>query len=480
MIRVALGPGGYDGDVVINVEASVTDHFLAEWSGSDQTRFPARIRAAATAIRDTVGPGNYYVRHQDGHLSIARRRPDRLEPWADYTRGDVHALLAPGGRFSPGAGAWGLHGIVRIPERDSDFVFFVTYGQSQASHVFDEAVTEDGVLFWQSQPSQVLEEKRIRQFIAHDELRNTIHLFLRTEGGRPYTYLGPLAYDDHDATRERPVYFRWRLLKGAPPPDVADRMGLSLAPPLSQRPTTLEVFRPTRATGQRLLRTDGSDSGALGAGLAFIERPARPKREGGPTQAFRAALGIDFEGDRAARKELGDAGERLVVECEQSMLRAAGRHDLADGVRHVSVTEGDRAGYDVASFDPTSGEPRFIEVKTTRGSAAIPFYLSAREAAFAEAHPERYRLYRLAEYDGTSGSAVAFVLTAAELAGAGWTPTTGCTRRCGSLLDRARLRFAQPVGSANVEPGAGSRRPPDSPPWLASHLGSTPPKGLRR
>ena len=87
-----------------------------------------------------------------------------------------------------------MHGIVSIPDRAGDFVFFVTYGQQQGEHIFDEGVTEDGVLSWQSQPRQSLNNHQIQRLINHDELCNSIYLFLRTRGRLPYTYLGKLKY----------------------------------------------------------------------------------------------------------------------------------------------------------------------------------------------------------------------------------------------------------------------------------------------
>ncbi len=109
--------------------------------------------------------------------------------YQEYSREEVHGIFSPDTKFTPQTGTWGLHGIVKIPDRDGNFVFFVTYGQSQSSHDFDESVTEDGVLSWQSQPSQDFANKVIKQFINHDETTNNIYLFLRTKAGRNYSYL---------------------------------------------------------------------------------------------------------------------------------------------------------------------------------------------------------------------------------------------------------------------------------------------------
>lgn len=150
--------------------------------------------------------------------------------YEQYTRRQVHDLFDPASHFTPQAGTWGLHGIVPVPSRIGDFVFFVTFGQEQAGHKFEERISEDGVINWQSQPRQSLSDRQIQQFIHHDPVQNTIYLFLRTEKTGLYTYLGRLAYYSHDPQRERPVWIQWHLLDWPIPRTVLDRMGLTLRP----------------------------------------------------------------------------------------------------------------------------------------------------------------------------------------------------------------------------------------------------------
>ena len=58
----------------------------------------------------------------------------RLALYSDYSRRQIHDVLAPQVPFAPQAGQWGLQGIVPIHGRPGDFVFFVTFGQSQGYH----------------------------------------------------------------------------------------------------------------------------------------------------------------------------------------------------------------------------------------------------------------------------------------------------------------------------------------------------------
>jgi len=69
-----------------------------------------------------------------------------LHLFDDYSRRDVHDIFDPDSDFTPGAGSWGLAGI--IEHQPGDFVLFVTFGQEQGEHQFDESVTTDGVVTW--------------------------------------------------------------------------------------------------------------------------------------------------------------------------------------------------------------------------------------------------------------------------------------------------------------------------------------------
>lgn len=297
-----------------------------------------------------------------------------LARFNDYSREDVHQIFSPHTDFTPGAGTWGLHGIVSIPDRPDDFIFFVTFGQKQGDHEFDEGITSEGVLSWQSQPRQSFNSAQIQQFINHDELTNSIYLFLRTSGGKDYTYLGKLKYLNHDAERENPVYFQWQIIDCEIPPEVTSRIGLDLVGPGTEEEVEQVQSGP--------------------AGLVEVQPPEPHKGKGTDTKTFRGRKGADYSGQDARNRKLGLAGELLVLKHEKEVLSSNGRLDLAGKVIHVSEEEGDGAGYDILSFT-LEGEAKFIEVKTTRGGQHTAFYMSANEVAFNKAHVENYYLYRV-------------------------------------------------------------------------------------
>ena len=294
--------------------------------------------------------------------------------YEDYSREEIHDIFSPDTKFTSGAGLWGISGIIPIPNRPGDFAFIVSYGSSQSGHDFDEPITKDGVITWQSQPAQLLRHPQIKRLVSHDELTNTIYLFLRTNSDNDYTYLGNLSYITHDTQREKPVWFQWQILDWNISQQALDRMDLQLAGTQELPPAP--------------------------EGITITEPPRTPER-GSITRNFRGSRSAHNPKRDARNKRLGTAGETLVVEHEKTKLIEAGRQDLAEKVVHVAVTEGDGAGYDVLSYSPT-GEEMHIEVKTTRAGETTAFFITSNEVAFSHLHPGSFYLYRLYNFNNTS------------------------------------------------------------------------------
>jgi hypothetical protein len=70
IVSVNLPPGGYDGRVIVTIRPNDCSDFGTDWEHPDPTRFPARIKAAATALRNCGCEGRYEVSHSDGSLTI--------------------------------------------------------------------------------------------------------------------------------------------------------------------------------------------------------------------------------------------------------------------------------------------------------------------------------------------------------------------------------------------------------------------------
>lgn len=300
-----------------------------------------------------------------------------------YSRKSIHSIFSPQTKFTPQAGTWGLQGIIKIPNREKDYVFIVTYGQSQGEHNFDEGITDDGVLSWQSQPKQDFNNKTIFDLVNHDDITDNIYLFLREDKKSDYKYLGKLAYLNHDTNREKPVYFQWQLLDW----DDINNVNLSdeeqINPPKSQQPL------------KKILEL-------------VTELPSKQKRKGTDTNTFRAKKSPDYAKRDSNNRKLGLDGELLALEYEKRRLSNLGRDDLAKEIIHTSVVQGDGAGYDILSYNE-DGSPRYIEVKTTRGSLNTDFYMSPNEINFSEKCSSNFFLYRIYDF-GEKDSVKFFIL----------------------------------------------------------------------
>lgn len=130
-----------------------------------------------------------------------------------------------------------------------------------------------------------------------------------------------------------------------------------------------------------LMRQSVSDAAAPRVDLVWqVVDPPDDARLPNTSDQPPVALHTDFVALEAANRSLGLEGEKLVLRREREALARSGRSDLADRVEHVSVVRGDGLGYDIASFTP-DGEPRLIEVKTTRRGAGWPMMVSRGEVA---------------------------------------------------------------------------------------------------
>ncbi|MCI1779222.1 MAG: DUF3883 domain-containing protein [Bacteroidales bacterium] len=93
-------------------------------------------------------------------------------------------------------------------------------------------------------------------------------------------------------------------------------------------------------------------------------------------------------------KSLGELGEELVLDFEKWNLKRLVGSRIANQVRWISKEEGDGAGYDILSKDP-SGCDKYIEVKTTKLTRKTPVFFSKNELDFSMSSREKFYLYRL-------------------------------------------------------------------------------------
>ncbi|MCF8001745.1 MAG: DUF3883 domain-containing protein [Halanaerobiales bacterium] len=237
-------------------------------------------------------------------------------------------------------------------------------------------ITENGILTWQSQPSQKIDNKVINRLINHDHNKDNIYIFLRTDRNRDYTYLCRLAYVSHDKEREQPVYFKWQIIDWNITEKKLKEMNLTLKKSKKDKEkkkedNVLEVHDPPTSY-------NGINTGVS-------------------SEEFKGQQ-VDFSEVEANNEEMGLAGEKLVLKHEYNYLIDNGKDELAEKIKHTSVIEGDGAGYDIKSYT-LKGEVKYIEVKTTKGGKNTPFYITLNELAFSERYKENYYLYRVYNFD---------------------------------------------------------------------------------
>jgi hypothetical protein len=69
-VSVNLPAKGFEGDLYITIDPQNPACFVTNWTNTDPTWFPARIKAAATALRDSGYSGRFKITHDGGLLTM--------------------------------------------------------------------------------------------------------------------------------------------------------------------------------------------------------------------------------------------------------------------------------------------------------------------------------------------------------------------------------------------------------------------------
>lgn len=313
-----------------------------------------------------------------------------LELGKRFNREQIHNFFGGQTTFTPGAGTWGLQGMLRTVDDKLSWVFFVTLGHKEGQHFFDEGITEEGVLTWQSQPKLSLESKDIQDLIDFDHDKHNIYLFFRENKKNDYLYLGNLAYLVHDLSREKPVYFEWQLLDWE---EVKGHLSLNLI---------INSF-------QNNINVDTDNIGKK-TGLSRGSCPEQTKSKKKFNRKFSGNLNLNS----SRQKAIGDLGEDLVYLFEKQRLIESGFPELAQKVEHSSRVIGDGLGYDIKSFN-VDGTDLYIEVKATTQSNASSFYMSLNELEFAKLKSDAYVIYRVYALDEKNNTGLVYEIPGSKL-----------------------------------------------------------------
>ena len=150
-------------------------------------------------------------------------------------------------------------------------------------------------------------------------------------------------------------------------------------------------------------------------GLIVVEPPDISARKEGITDKKKTThlnYWVNLNSDRA--KEIGLAGEDMIMETERKRLRDAGKPGLAKKIIHVSKEWGDGAGYDILSYN-ADGSEILIEVKTTLKDKSTGFIITANELECARQNRKKYKIYRIFEFNPNSNSGSVFYLSVEQL-----------------------------------------------------------------
>ncbi|HGM4804194.1 TPA: DUF3427 domain-containing protein [Serratia marcescens] len=299
-----------------------------------------------------------------------------------YDREGICQLFEPGTKFTVGSGRWGISGIIKLKNETDDLVFIVTIEKPHAGNPYEDALTDDGQLHWETQKKMSADSDFVQRLKAHDHNVSNIHLFLRYQEKSNYSYLGLLAYESVDENSTNPVRFIWRLLN--------NQSAIKLK-------KTLQIA-PTANSLKNEVFVDEFDVDAFK--VRVVEFPNGENKSKSVRKNNRSTKLLkqpDWAAADERNRTLGDQGEQLVMNFERDRLVRVGRPDLAAKVERVSLNDSS-AGYDIKSFDE-DGVEILIEVKTTKSDVYSPFYISQNEIKVASINHDNYYLYRVHSLD---------------------------------------------------------------------------------
>lgn len=291
--------------------------------------------------------------------NVGKEYTRRLVKYEDYSRKEVHDIFSAFSPFTQGAGTWGAKGIIKIEKNDKDYVFFVSLDNND-----EQYITENGIMRWRTQKSQVLDSPVIKDLINHNSYTNNIYLFLRIgrmdgRKAKRYTYLGKLAYIEHKIFDESPIYFEWKILEWELPEVKAKEMGLKLR----KDPPRNKIFNPN------IYKKVAHDDNVMSAEISIY------------------------------KNDIEETGRLLYWNFEKEILLNNDRLDLAERVKLLPLEISMIEGYDIISYT-LSDDKKYIKVKTTSGDVNTPpIKLTSAELACSQRFKDNYYLVRIYNYD---------------------------------------------------------------------------------
>ncbi|HAS6394553.1 TPA: DUF3427 domain-containing protein [Vibrio parahaemolyticus] len=348
------------------------------------SHFKGGIKSECFRILEELGFETVEKEFQESKL----KREVEVFDYSKFVVGESHTKLEAfghGGVWVPRQGR-DISGVTRF---NNCVVLFVTLekDRKEDEHKYNDKFFLGGSMFqWESQNNNTPDTPHMQMIIGGE----TVVLFARVyekvkSKSQPFIYVGELRYVKHSYpidSKDLPVEVIFEVSEHKESASEALSSLYEWAPGIDLD------YKPIDVLGTVLTETS-----APSPSRRSTNHKGKSKRTGKTNWAERDER----------NRNLGLAGEKLVIQSEIQKLIDLGRSDLADKVEHVAK-DNDYAGYDVLSFDE-QGNEKYIEVKTTKQSKGTAFFISRNEVEVSVEKGDQYWLYRVYNLDESTGVA---------------------------------------------------------------------------
>ena len=273
-------------------------------------------------------------------------------------------------------------------------VLFVTLEKDskEFEHRYNDKFFLGGRMFqWESQNKKTLGTPHMKMIIGQEPvvLFARVHEKIKSKS-QPFTYVGQLRYVKYNYpidSKNIPIEVAFEL-KEYQSPACSELSALyEWAPSINYEKKPIDISKIV---------------------LSESDAPTTPSKTASKSRKTKVQTKTNWAVQDEKNRNLGLAGEKLVVEYEIQKLTNLGLIELAQRVEHVA-TGSDGYGYDILSFDENGAE-KYIEVKTTEQSKKTAFFISRNELKVSREKGEQYWIYRVYDLKDTSTKANFYAL----------------------------------------------------------------------
>ena len=375
---------GYQGNLAIEINEG-SDFFLVEdFKNEDISRFPARIKATATALKFSGYMGKFSVSHKQGILRIVKIDSEiinqemnrRITLWNkvnEFPKGEVHWRFLEEIKVIAGE-----RGIYRNKEKTSSVSQGpdgVTVSIRHTAGKYPNELSDYGLTYHYPETRHLTTDQgEINATKECIELNLPIFIILKgkTTSTKEVKLGWVVGFDDQEK------YFVINFLKDT---------SIDL-------PTIKKELLELELNKKAPLKPNYKNDKSILSCLTDPPKSKPPQKTTVINWSNKKGTKKNYLEQHRKNERLGLEGEIFVVNYEKMRLQDEGKPELADKVEHISQTVGDGKGYDVLSFN-NDGSERWIEVKTTNYGKSHPFLIEWTEVQCSIDNPNNFHLYRV-------------------------------------------------------------------------------------